>query len=47
MAEDIHPSMQDLDEDAALRTILEGTATETGEQFFTALVKNLCRPGSR
>ena len=32
-----------LDEEAALRTILEGTATETGEQFFSALVKNLSR----
>jgi len=34
--------LQDLDENAALRTIVEGTATETGQQFFTALVKNLC-----
>lgn len=33
--------LQDIDVDAALRTILEGTATETGEQFFKALVKNL------
>jgi len=30
-----------VDEDAALRRILEGTATETGERFFQALVKNL------
>ena len=30
-----------LNVDAALRTILEGTATETGERFFAALVKNL------
>jgi PAS domain S-box-containing protein len=35
-----HP-LQVLDEDAALRTILEGTATETGERFFTALVESL------
>jgi len=35
-----HP-LQRLDEDAALRTILEGTATETGERFFAALVENL------
>ena len=35
--------MRDLDEDAALRTILEGTATETGERFFTALVENLAK----
>src|SRR5262245_53491854 len=32
-----------LDEDAALRMILEGTATETGEQFFHALVENLVK----
>ena len=30
-----------LNEDVALRSILEGTATETGERFFQALVKNL------
>ena len=29
------------DEDAALRAILAGTATETGERFFAALVENL------
>jgi len=29
--------LQDINIDAALRTILEGTATETGEQFFKAL----------
>ena len=33
--------LHNVDVDAALRTILEGTATETGEQFFKALVKNL------
>ena len=33
----------DLDEKAALRTILEGTAKETGEQFFDALVENLAK----
>jgi PAS domain S-box-containing protein len=33
----------DLDEDTALRTILEGTAKETGERFFAALVQNLAR----
>jgi PAS domain S-box-containing protein len=33
----------DLDEDAALRTILEGTATETGEGFFRALAENLTK----
>ena len=35
--------LRGLDEDAALRTILEGTATETGEQFFAALVENLAK----
>ena len=35
------PPLQNIDVDAALRTILEGTATETGEQFFKALVKKL------
>jgi PAS domain S-box-containing protein len=29
------------DENAALRSILEGTASETGERFFTALVQHL------
>jgi PAS domain S-box-containing protein len=38
-----HSSLRNLDEDAALRTIFEGTAAEIGEQFFAALVKNLCR----
>ncbi len=39
-----HPSpLRDLDEDAALRSILEGTATETGEKFFAALVRSLSR----
>ena len=33
----------DLDEDAALRTIFEGTAKETGERFFRALVENLAK----
>lgn len=32
-----------LDEDVALRTILEGTATATGQQFFAALVQNLAK----
>jgi hypothetical protein len=29
------------EEDAAIRAILEGTAAETGERFFAALVKSL------
>ncbi len=32
-----------LDEGAALRTILEGTAKETGERFFAALVESLAK----
>jgi PAS domain S-box-containing protein len=36
-----NPPLQVGDENAALRSILEGTASETGEQFFTALVKHL------
>jgi len=35
--------LQNLETDVALRVILEGTATETGQQFFTALVENLAR----
>ncbi|MEX0805643.1 MAG: hypothetical protein WD688_20345 [Candidatus Binatia bacterium] len=33
----------ELDEETALRTILEGTANETGERFFAALVENLAK----
>src|ERR1700739_1496205 len=33
----------DVDIDAALLTIFEGTATETGERFFAALVQNLAQ----
>ena len=33
----------DLDVDVSLRSILEGTATETGERFFAALVQNLAK----
>lgn len=32
-----------LETDEALRAILEGTATETGQQFFAALVENLAK----
>ena len=32
-----------LDEGVALRSILEGTANETGERFFVALVENLAK----
>ena len=37
------PNLKGLDEDEALRTILEGTAIQTGEGFFSALVQNLAR----
>lgn len=35
--------LQNLETDAALRAILEGTATETGQRFFEALVQNLAK----
>ena len=35
--------LQDLETDVALRAILEGTATETGQRFFAALVQNLAK----
>jgi PAS domain S-box-containing protein len=35
--------MSPMDEQTALRTIVEGTARETGERFFQALVENLAR----
>ncbi len=35
--------LAELNEESALRTILEGTANETGERFFAALVENLAR----
>lgn len=35
--------LQDLEADSALRAILEGTAKETGLQFFGALVQNLAK----
>ncbi len=34
---------ENLDQNAALRMILEGTASQTGEQFFAALVENLAK----
>src|SRR5262249_3375181 len=43
MADTDRMPLLDLDEDAALRTILEGTATATGERFFYALVENLAK----
>ncbi len=35
--------LQNLETDSALRAILEGTAKETGQQFFSALVQNLAK----
>nr|MDH4356888.1 sigma 54-interacting transcriptional regulator [Nitrospira sp.] len=40
---DFSKPLQDLETDVALRAILEGTATETGRQFFAALVQNLAK----
>lgn len=39
----ISPGQRDPDEDGALRIIMEGTAGETGAEFFKSLVKNLAR----
>src|SRR5512143_2547419 len=36
-------SIHALDEGAALRSIVEGTATHTGDRFFHALVESLAR----
>jgi len=41
MSENRKTTLHGIDEEVALRTILEGTAIETGGHFFTALVKNL------
>lgn len=38
-----HAPLLDLDADAALREIFEGTAKETGEGFFRALVESLAK----
>jgi len=35
---DSEPPVERIDEQAAVRMILEGTASETGERFFAALV---------
>jgi PAS domain S-box-containing protein len=43
MAEHHRLTFRGLDEDATVRAILEGTATETGERFFAALVENLSK----
>lgn len=43
MAKSNRSTVQVIDEDVALRNIMEGTATETGERFFAALVENLAK----
>jgi len=43
MQENFQQPFTNLDEETALRTILEGTATETGERFFESLVENLAK----
>jgi PAS domain S-box-containing protein len=43
MTENFQQPFTSLDEETALRTILKGTATETGERFFEALVENLAK----
>lgn len=43
MAEPKNFPFTTLNEETALRTILEGTATVTGERFFEALVENLAK----
>ena len=43
MVNDTLPPLYTRNEDVALRTILEGTATETGDRFFAALVENLAK----
>jgi PAS domain S-box-containing protein len=40
---DTIPPLYDLDESAALRSIVLGTATHTGDRFFEALVESLAR----
>ena len=42
-ADHIAPPLDGLDHGVALRRILEGTAKETGERFFVALVENLAK----
>jgi hypothetical protein len=40
---DTLPPLHGLDESAALRSIMEGTATHTGDRFFQTLVESLAR----
>jgi PAS domain-containing protein len=41
--QDTLPPLHGLDESAALRSIMEGTATHTGDRFFQTLVESLAR----
>lgn len=43
MGDAINETDRAIDEDAAIRMILEGTANTTGEPFFDALVVNLAK----
>lgn len=43
MEKKLNTGRHDADEDRALRIIMEGTAGETGEDFFKSLVQNLSR----
>jgi len=43
MKTDAELPLHGLDDQAALRMIIEGTASETGERFFTALVRSLSK----
>jgi PAS domain S-box-containing protein len=43
MATCVQTPLHDVDEDVALRALVEGTASATGERFFAALVLNLAR----
>jgi PAS domain S-box-containing protein len=43
MADPTKPPFHSIDEDEALRTILQSTSAETGERFFVVLVENLVR----
>jgi transcriptional regulator with GAF, ATPase, and Fis domain len=39
----LEPVARQIDEERALRAVVEGTASETGQEFYRALVRNLAR----
>ena len=41
LAADMRTAKREISEEAALRLVIEGTASETGTEFFRALVRNL------